>query len=59
MKRIVKSAVCLLTVGVVALQGPVVAAQAGVVEGGTSIGGITEALDKYYSSMGETSFSFY
>ena len=54
MKRIVKSAVCLLTVGVVALQGPVVAAQAGVVECGTSIGGITEALDKYYSSMGET-----
>ncbi len=55
MKRIVKSAVCLLTIGIMAFQGPLVAVHAGVVDGGnTSIGGITGALDKYFSNTEES-----
>ncbi len=54
MKKIVKRAVCLLTVGVMSFQGPLLHAKADVVEGETAVGGITEALNRYYSHIKET-----
>ena len=53
MKKVLKRVACLLAAGIFAFQGPVISAQAGVVDGETSIGGITEALRKYYSSIKE------
>ena len=53
MKKIIKRAVCLLFVGIMSFQGPLISAKAEVVAGETSVGGITEALSKYYSSIKE------
>ena len=53
MKKIFRSAVCLLIIGVMTVQGPLVSAKADVVDGENSIGGFTELLDKYYSSLKE------
>lgn len=53
MKKMIRRAVCLLFVGIMAAQGPVVSAKAEVVDGENSIGGFTELLDKYYSSIKE------
>ena len=53
MKKILKRVVCLLFIGIMTFQGPVVSAKAGVVDGETSVGGITEALSRYYSSIKE------
>lgn len=54
MKKMFRRAVCLLIVGVMTVQGPLVSAKADVVSGETSIGGLTELLDKYYESIKET-----
>jgi len=54
MKKIVKKAICLLIIGIITTQGPLISAKAEVVDGETSVGGITELLDKYYSSIRET-----
>lgn len=54
MKRILRRAVCLLAVGVMTVQGPLVSAKADVVNGETSIGGFSELLAKYYKSLNET-----
>ncbi len=54
MKKLVKRAVCLLTVGILTFQGPLLSVKAEVVEGETALGGITEALNRYYSSIKET-----
>ena len=51
MKKIVRRAVCLLTMGIMTFQTPLTSVQASVTDGGTSLGGITEALDRYYSSI--------
>ena len=53
MKKIAKKAVCLLIIGILTTQGPLVSAKAEVVDGDTSVGGFTELLDKYYSSIKE------
>ena len=53
MKKMLKRAACLLAAGIMTFQGPLISAQAGVVDGETSIGGITEALSIYYSSIEE------
>ncbi len=53
MKKIVKSAVCLLIIGIMAMQGPLVSAKAEVVDGDNSIGGFAELLAKYYSGIEE------
>lgn len=53
MRKMLKKAVCMLFVGIMAFQGPVVSAKAEVVDGETSVGGVTEALSRYYSSIKE------
>lgn len=53
MKKMFRKAVCLLIIGVMTVQGPLVSAKADVVDGDNSIGGFTELLDKYYSSIQE------
>lgn len=53
MKKMLRRAVCLLTVGIMTFQGPLMSARADVVDGETSVGGITEALNRYYSSIKE------
>lgn len=54
MKKMLRRAVCLLIVGVVTFQGPLVSAKADIVDGENSVGGFTELLDRYYSSIKET-----
>ncbi len=55
MKTILKKAVCLLTIGLVTFQAPLMSVRAEeVVDGDTSIGGITEALNRYYASIKES-----
>lgn len=54
MKKIVRRAVCLLVIGVMTVQGPLVSAKADVVDGNSAVGGFTELLDRYYSSIKET-----
>ena len=51
MKKIVKRAICLMTVGVVATQTPLTSVRADVVVGENSLVGITEALSRYYESI--------
>jgi len=51
MKKTWKKAVCLLIIGVLTAQGPLMSVKADVVDGDNSIGGFTELLDKYYSSI--------
>lgn len=53
MKKIVRRAVCLFIIGIMAAQGPLVSAKAEVVDGETSIGGFTELLAMYYSDITE------
>lgn len=53
MKKMFRRAVCLLTIGILTFQGPVLSAKAEVVDGENSIGGFAEALDRYYSSIKE------
>lgn len=53
MKKMLRRAACLLIAGVMTFQGPLVSAKADVVDGETSVGGITEALNRYYSSIEE------
>lgn len=50
MKKGMKRAVCMLFIGIMTFQGPAVSARAEVVDGETSMGGITAALSRYYSS---------
>ena len=54
MKKILRRAVCLLTIGLVTFQTPLMSVKAEEVNGETSIGGITEALDRYYKSVKES-----
>ena len=51
MKKTFKKAVCLVIIGILTVQGPLVSAKADVVTGDNSIGGFTELLDRYYSSI--------
>lgn len=51
MKKMFRRAVCLLIIGIMTVQGPLVSAKADVVDDDNSIGGFTELLDKYYSSI--------
>lgn len=51
MKKIVRRVACLLFAGVMTVQGPLVSAKADVVDGENSVGGITEALNKYFTSI--------
>ena len=51
MKKIIKKAVCLMTVGVMTVQAPLTFARADVVVGENSLVGITEALSRYYESV--------
>jgi len=51
MKRMMKTAVCLLAAGIMAFQGPLVSAEAGVVAGETPFAGLTEVMERYYSSI--------
>ncbi len=53
MKKIVRRAACLLMVGMMTFQGPLVSAKADVVDGENSVGGFTELLDKYYNLVQE------
>ncbi len=53
MKKMFRRAACLLLVGILTAQGPLVSVKADVVDGDNSIGGFTELLDKYYSSIKE------
>jgi len=53
MKKMLRRAVCLLIIGIMTAQGPLVSVKAEVVDGENSIGGFTELLDKYYSSINE------
>lgn len=49
MKKILKRAVCLLTICIMIMQEPMISAKAEVIDGETSIGGLTELLNKYYN----------
>ena len=53
MKKMLKRAACLLVTGIMIVQGPLVSAKADVVDGESSVGGITELLKKYYSNIKE------
>jgi len=53
MKKLLRRAVCLLIIGIMTAQGPIVSARAEVVDGENSVGGFTELLAKYYSSIEE------
>ncbi len=53
MKKMLKGAACLLMIGIMAAQGPMVSAKAEVVDGETSLGGFSELLKKYYESLDE------
>ncbi len=53
MKKMFRRAACLLLVGILTAQGPLISVKADVVDGDNSIGGFTELLDKYYSSIKE------
>jgi len=55
MKKIVRSAACLLIIGIMTIQEPLVSAKAEVVDGDNSVTGFTELLDKYYSLLEEKS----
>ena len=54
MKKMFKRAVCLLLIGIMTAQGPMVSAKAEVVDGETSLGGFSELLSKYYETLNET-----
>ena len=54
MKKMLKRAVCLLIIGIITAQGPIVSVKAEVVDGETSLGGFSELLSKYYKSLDET-----
>jgi len=51
MKKIAKRAICLLISGLITVQAPLVSVMADVVDGDNSIGGLSEALSRYYDSV--------
>lgn len=54
MKKVFKRVVCLLFVGIMTMQEPLLSAKAEVIDGETSLGGFSELLSKYYNSLNET-----
>lgn len=57
MKQGFKKLICMVITGVITIQTPLSIVNAEVVSGENSIGGITEALSKYYDSIDETAES--
>ena len=51
MKKVIKKAVCLLIAGIITAQTPLTVAKADVVDGDNSIGGMSEALSRYYDTV--------
>lgn len=54
MKKVSKRAVCLLTAVLVTVQTPLLSIHAEIIDGETSVGGITEALNRYYNAIRES-----
>lgn len=51
MKKVVKKAVCFIITGIITIQTPLIAVHAEMIEGSTSVAGISEAFSRYYKSI--------
>ena len=54
MKKIAKTFVCTALAGILTIQAPLFAVRADVIDGDSSLAGITEALDRYYSNASQS-----
>lgn len=51
MKKTVRKVACLLITGIITIQTPLMAVNADMIEGSTSVAGISEAFSRYYESI--------
>ncbi len=51
MKKTIKKVVCFAITGIITIQSPLMAVNAEIIEGSTSVAGISEAFSRYYRSL--------